>query len=283
MGEYLDFNAYSDQKDRGEDFGEAPLSKQEQEQLIGRFDAFLAGLSARQANALPAYRDQLEKRAYEYLFARREEELAHMTYTPIPLHDYDSESIYQIKASLVGIRPPIWRRLAVPSCIDFASFHMVLQDAFDWFNCHLYMFEFGKHYACECLEDPAAFAYEARGNERDASTYYLGQVLEPKMRFTYWYDFGDDWCISLEVEKIIPEDTYPYYPYCIKMVRNAPPEDVGGIGGDEEFCATIADSSDPRREELLEWATGDPKGTFDPEHADIKELNELFSRARIVL
>lgn len=52
----------------------------------------------------------------------------------------ENSMIYQLKAQLKDIRPPVWRRLLVPSEMTFAELHRVLQKAFDWEDRHLHTF-----------------------------------------------------------------------------------------------------------------------------------------------
>lgn len=48
--------------------------------------------------------------------------------------------MYQIKVSLNGIRPPIWRRLLVPGSFSLKELHDVLQVAVGWTDSHLHQF-----------------------------------------------------------------------------------------------------------------------------------------------
>ena len=49
-------------------------------------------------------------------------------------------SIYQIKISLIGAKPPIWRTILVPSDLRLDAFHDVIQIVMGWRNCHLHQF-----------------------------------------------------------------------------------------------------------------------------------------------
>ncbi len=51
--------------------------------------------------------------------------------------------VHRIKVTIAGSKPPIWRRLEVPSAITLAGLHEVLQTAFDWDDGHLWAFEAG--------------------------------------------------------------------------------------------------------------------------------------------
>jgi hypothetical protein len=52
-----------------------------------------------------------------------------------------SAEVVQLRVSLRGIRPPIWRRLEVPADITLHRLHRALQVAFGWDDAHLHRFE----------------------------------------------------------------------------------------------------------------------------------------------
>jgi hypothetical protein len=54
-----------------------------------------------------------------------------------------SHEIYQLKVTLLGTRPPIWRRVLVPSDMTLMQLHRVIQDTMGWFDSHLHEFEIG--------------------------------------------------------------------------------------------------------------------------------------------
>ena len=57
----------------------------------------------------------------------------------------ESESdIYQIKITLLGTKPPIWRRLLVPADLTLAQLHNVLQIAMGWEDGHMHEFRVGQ-------------------------------------------------------------------------------------------------------------------------------------------
>jgi hypothetical protein len=50
-------------------------------------------------------------------------------------------TVHVVKVNLHGARPPVWRRLEIPSAMTLDLVHEVLQAAFDWDGYHLHSFE----------------------------------------------------------------------------------------------------------------------------------------------
>ncbi len=51
--------------------------------------------------------------------------------------------MYQIKVSLDGVKPPIWRRLLISSTTDLGELHEIIQIAMGWTDSHLHQFVVG--------------------------------------------------------------------------------------------------------------------------------------------
>ena len=173
-------------------------------------------------------------------------------------------NIYQIKISLIGAKPPIWRTVLVPSNLKLAAFHEVIQVAMGWTNSHLHQF-IANNVFYGIPDDDFELEME------DESKYKLSQLLKKeKESLIYEYDFGDSWEHKILLEKILPYDTKTALPVCIKGKRACPPEDCGGIWGYEELLETISNPKHPDHEDMLEWLGGE----FDPEEFDLEEINE---------
>ena len=176
--------------------------------------------------------------------------------------------VYQIKITLKGAKPPIWRRVLVPDNLTLNQLHHVIQVAMGWYDSHLHEFVIaGVSYGSPDYDF---------GNEiRDDNKVRINQVIGANTkRFLYTYDFGDSWEHAIEVEKVLPYQQGSVYPVCLAGKRACPPEDVGGVWGYESFLATISDPSDPEHEEMLEWVGGE----FDPDEFDLEEVNAVFAR-----
>jgi hypothetical protein len=87
---------------------------------------------------------------------------------------------------------------------------------------HLHHFRIhGKEYGCAHVGSPHV--------EDDPHHVPLGQLrLHRGERFTYVYNFIDDWVCDLRLEAVLPLDSRGHYPVCLGGKRAAPPEDCGG-------------------------------------------------------
>ena len=52
-------------------------------------------------------------------------------------------TVHQLRITIEGIDPPVWRRVLVPSSMTLARLHKVIQELFDWWDYHLHEFEIG--------------------------------------------------------------------------------------------------------------------------------------------
>lgn len=172
--------------------------------------------------------------------------------------------IYQLKITLLGIKPPIWRRILIDPTMTMEELHFVTQSAMGWMAEHLYSFTSGKRQ----IVDPEA----DEENDSDFSDEVLvGQAFRAVGdKWDYLYDFGDNWEHEIVLEKIVDLDPAVAYPVCIDGARACPPEDCGGVDAYENMLEVLADPKHEDYAELTEWLGGD----FDPEEFDKEIVNE---------
>jgi prevent-host-death family protein len=188
---------------------------------------------------------------------------------PKPLKT-DYIQVYQFKITLNGIRPPIWRRIQVPSNYTFWDLHIAIQDAMGWFDCHLHEFYVNKPSSDDQerigipLEVDMEFDEEAIRNAgwKHQISHYLS-LQNPKA--IYVYDFGDGWEHTITLEKVLPREKGKIYPLCLKGKRACPPEDCGGVWGYKNLLEVIADPDHEEYDARMEWLGED----FDPEAFDV--------------
>lgn len=176
--------------------------------------------------------------------------------------------IYQLKVTLKGSKPPIWRRILVPSDIRLDELHLVLQTAMGWLNCHLHQF-IADNVIYGLADDDFALDFDVE----DEARYRLSDLLRTeKHSLIYQYDFGDGWEHKVVLEKILPDDSKQPLPICLKGSRACPPEDCGGIWGYAQLLETLKNPADPEYEDMVEWLGGE----FDSEAFDVKSVNWRF-------
>ncbi|HVR00240.1 MAG TPA: plasmid pRiA4b ORF-3 family protein [Mycobacterium sp.] len=182
-------------------------------------------------------------------------------------------SIHTIKVSLRYMKPPIWRRLQVPSTTSLAELHDIIQAAMGWYDCHLHQFEVnGVHYA-DTNHMLADTTDEAR---RTLAEMQAGD------RLAYWYHFGDDWWHDIIVESLDRADPALTYPRCVTGRRAAPPEDSGGPWGFVELMRALSDEKHPEHEMYLDWMEQIGEVAYDPERFDLDATNEALSQLSAV-
>ena len=175
--------------------------------------------------------------------------------------------VYQLRITLLGVEPSVWRRILVPGNMMLEELHYMIQDVMGWTHSHLHQFEvFGVDYS-----DPQ-FELE---NVVDESAAYLHRMrLHEGAKFLYRYDFGDNWEHEVAVEKIDTADQALLHPVCQHGARACPPEDCGGAWGYEELLKALRDPEHPDHEEMLEWVGG----SFDAEAFDLQAVNQKLWR-----
>lgn len=181
-------------------------------------------------------------------------------------------SIYQIKITLRDSRPPIWRRLLIPSDVTLATLHDIIQVAMGWENSHLHAFRiYGESYSAPSPYDVNHL--KELGMKSSSRVKLNSLITEAGEKFHYDYDFGDDWEHIILIEKILPPDPTQELPVCIKGKRACPPEDVGGVWGYDTFLEAIQDPEHEDYDMYIEWIDGD----FDPEYFDLEDINALLA------
>jgi hypothetical protein len=187
---------------------------------------------------------------------------------------------YQLRVTLLGIRPPIWRRILVPPDASAEYLHHVIQVAMGWHDSHLHHFLLGTRPNLISIEPPDS---ENDGDYPTLDSYHLSirdLLRRGGGRGYYEYDFGDGWAHVIRLEKELFGPPRTGLPHCLDGGRACPPEDCGGVSG---YADIVRIAKDPEfepdgrsREELIEWLGG----ALDPEAFSLDEVNAQFAPPR---
>ncbi len=174
-----------------------------------------------------------------------------------------TDTLFQFKITLLGSKPSIWRRIQIQDC-TLDKLHEHIQTAMGWTNSHLHQFEInGKRYGDLELLDDGFEDFECIDSTRTKVSKLIPKTGK-RFVFKYEYDFGDGWEHEILFEGCPPLEKSTKYPLCLEGERACPPEDVGGIGGYQEFLAAIADPKHEEHASFLEWCGG----SFSPDKFD---------------
>ncbi len=174
--------------------------------------------------------------------------------------------ILQLKINLEGITPKIWRRFLVKDSITFQELHNTIQAVMGWDDYHLFEFQI----------NGTSISADEEGHNLAESSFSLKSKINTlinleKQKFTYVYDFGDDWEHAIVVEKVLDSADSPFVPYCIEGERACPPEDCGSVPGYYELIRIKKNKRHPEYDErIVDWLGED----FDFEQFDLNEINK---------
>ena len=176
--------------------------------------------------------------------------------------------ILQFRLSLEEVQPTVWRRVQVADDCSLARLHRIIQAVMGWQDYHLHEFTVsGQAYG-----DPEVDEEDRLVDDRTVRLRNLALAIGN--RIEYAYDFGDNWQHVLELEDKIPPSAETIYPLCVGGERSAPPEDVGGTSGYEEFLEALFDPTHEEHEHMKSWV-GRP---FHPSAFSVDEANERLRR-----
>ncbi|XP_044256452.1 uncharacterized protein y4hQ-like isoform X2 [Tribolium madens] len=181
-------------------------------------------------------------------------------------------AILQLKITLMGILPPVWRRIHVCSSDTFEQLQEHIQRFMGWKQSHLHEFETDEniHIVDVDYEDVFGFDFDKVVKEDKVK---LSQFLKtPNDKVKYIYDFGDNWEHLVVLEKILPFKDTVCYPKCVGGRRACPPEDCGGVSGYAELLKVLANPSPSECEKKVICCLDQYYPNFDPERFEVTEF-----------
>jgi hypothetical protein len=200
-----------------------------------------------------------------------------------PSSMFEDPNAVQLRVSLLGIEPSVWRRLIIPITFNLLQLHNIIQSAFGWKDYHLHHFKIGG-----LRYGDAKLFKEASVDDAEPRTFESATIMLRDFDFgyrddggpaiEYVYDYGDNWVHAIEFEKQLILNPEPKSASCIGGARACPPEDCGGPHGYAEFLRALltpeADELEQQRE-MKVWSGG----KFHPGKFDLAKTDKAVHAA----
>ena len=140
----------------------------------------------------------------------------------------------------------------MPENVTLVKLNAILQYAMGWLGGHLHEYVIGRlHYG---VPDENWPSLDPVIDERRMRLNTL--VEHGARRFTYLYDFGDNWQHTVKIEDVVMPPNKGLRIRCISGENACPPEDVGGADAYFDFLAAITDPNHEEHASMLRWISG---------------------------
>jgi Plasmid pRiA4b ORF-3-like protein len=140
----------------------------------------------------------------------------------------------RLRVTLREVAPPVVRVLDVPAAVTLPELHDLLQVGIGWTDSHLHQFGAGR--ARYGIPDPDFADLDFADLDTDLHDERTATLRDLPARFSYQYDFGDNWDHDIEVLGVGGPE-----PGCVHGEGACPSAECGGVPGYDEFRTAIAD------------------------------------------
>lgn len=200
-------------------------------------------------------------------------------------------SVYQLKISLIGSRPSIWRRVQFPVNITFYELHKIIIDSMEW--CGSYCYAFTVY--CPLAKEKISICCTSGFPEEDLKRICAKEArvydyfsLENNRKMLYEYCGYEWWKFDLILQKIVNVCS-TIIPRCVNGKRAAPAEITkfhGGIKLHQDFLKYIQQVDHPdytKRMDVINeiYKDGFKPEVFDPANIVFEvEIHDLINKWR---
>jgi hypothetical protein len=184
--------------------------------------------------------------------------------------------VYQFKITLADTHPAIWRRIQTADC-TLHTLHQHIQAVMGWSDSHMHHFVIGRRlYGVQDFSEGGM----SGGYVFDSSAILLSSLLPAsgkRAKFSYTYDFGDNWEHEILFEGCLTPDPRAKYPLCIEGERACPPEDCGGTLRFEHILEVLGDPSHEEYDQVAESYGWFAPEAFDAKRASVRMVKGLLA------
>ena len=173
---------------------------------------------------------------------------------------------FEIRVSLLHVRPEVWRTIRVPADIRMDRLHGVLQEVLGWTDSHMHQF-----HVIDAKGGTKAYVGRPDGEfERDTRTQDETKRLlknfltKPGDRIGYEYDFGDGWLHEIKLEAVSPQTARLTRDYASMAPGRVHPR-TAAVRRDLRACWRRRPiPSPPMQKCAIGWATTTPRPLISP-------------------
>jgi hypothetical protein len=212
--------------------------------------------------------------------------------------DVPTPRALQLRITLLGTKPKIWRRVLCPADITLGDLHAIIQVAMGWEDAHLHEFTLrGKKLTRKekaelqrradeldvdlreltgerTFSDPS---FDLEFAEDEFAAQFTDVAPAPRSKLYYLYDMGDSWEHEIVVEKLVKPDPGSPILQCLGGEGACPPDDSGGVWGYYDKLDALEDPDHEYHDEAVDWLGDD----YDPDAVDLAQINrDLFATCR---
>lgn len=176
---------------------------------------------------------------------------------------------YQLKITIKGSKPPVWRRVLVPEGITFEELHRIIQAAFCRTDDHLYEFEF--------RSEGVRVAPSEEGGLQNSKYILTGTAIDKLVsganKFIYTCH---NWDYAIQVEDVIA-DYKESFAQVIKFKGDSIPESCGDMAGYYELLEQASKKIKPYHiEDVNKRLSGN--GNQGQEEVHIKDIYDCYDK-----
>jgi hypothetical protein len=195
---------------------------------------------------------------------------------PVKKQPTASSRLYELKITLRGSDPAIWRRIQVPGDIKLDRLHDVFQIAMGWTDSHLHQFVKRPYVYSKPSGAPLSGAME-----RDERRFRLADLVQrKKASFTYEYDFGDGWEHDVVVENTVPVGSEEKCAVCLAGENACPPEGSGGQAVNHPKHEARQQTNSSSTHERCVWSTGCRNSSLEGPESWIEPFRGVMQTGR---
>ncbi|MCL2866439.1 MAG: plasmid pRiA4b ORF-3 family protein [Clostridia bacterium] len=196
-----------------------------------------------------------------------------------------AQPVYQFYAELKDFKPKIWRRFQVAGDITVARLGYIVMTMYEMTASHLLAIEHERPFLTPSgrqskrMERIGRYYIPDEDGEwldmggKDATKTKLSQLnLDLPTHLNVWYDFGDDWRVTVKLEEIKDgsDMSEKELPRVLEGKGFGIVEDCGGVWGLEELAEAFKEKAGSSYEQFRDWLGTDD---FDIKAFDMDDMN----------